>query len=218
MKLNLNTILSVFNPKDTKFIPLLSELSSIMMSSSALLCELFATDDKDHRYELCRQIKAEEVKGDKVSARILKELNDSFITPFDREDIDALADRVESTIDTINRVAQKVLLYAPEVFPLHTLQLTEIIQKGTLEIDGAVSSLSHLQKADSGFRKHYKEIKILEETADVIYEQAIMSLFKEEKNTVELIKLKEIIQELEKTANKINNAGKVLKTIFVKYA
>lgn len=75
-----------------------------------------------------------------------------------------------------------------------------------------------MKKKDQKVREHAKEIKRLEEKADIIYEEGIIMLFKEENSTVELIKQKEIIQELEKSANKINNVGKVLKTIIVKYA
>jgi uncharacterized protein Yka (UPF0111/DUF47 family) len=63
-----------------------------------------------------------------------------------------------------------------------------------------------------------KKIKQLEEEADGVYEEGTSGLFKSEMRTLELMKLKEIIQELEKSANKINNVGKVLKTIIVKYA
>jgi predicted phosphate transport protein (TIGR00153 family) len=216
--MKINTILNIFTPKDIKFIPLLKELASVMVKSGSLLHDLFAFTEKEQRSEVCKAIKAEEVKGDKISARVLKELNNTFITPFDREDINVLADKVEEVIDVINRVAQKVLLYSPDQLPSHTIHLAEIIKDGTLEIKGAVDGLENLKKNDTTFRKHYKEIKKLEESADGIYEKGITSLFREEKNTVELIKLKDITQELEKTANKINSTGKVLKTIFVKYA
>jgi predicted phosphate transport protein (TIGR00153 family) len=216
--MKINTILNIFTPKDLKFIPLLKELASVMVKSSSLLHDLFAFTEKEQRIEVCKAIKAEEVRGDKISARILKELNNTFITPFDREDINVLADKVEEVIDVINRVAQKVLLFSPDKLPPHTVLLTEIIRDGTLEIKGAVDGLENLKRSDGTFRKHYKEIKKLEETADGIYEEGITSLFSKEKNTVELIKLKDITQELEKTANKINSTGKVLKTIFVKYA
>ncbi len=216
--MKINTLMSVFAPKDTKFYPLLRETTLIMVQAATLLQDLFSFSEKDQRTELCRLIKVEEVKGDKATGRILKALNETFITPFDREDIDALADSMDDVIDVINRSAHKVLLYSPQNLPSCTAQLSEIIHKGTLEIRGAVAELENLKKANNGFRKHYKEIKRLEEEADVIYEHGIMDLFHEETNTVELIKLKEIIQELEKAANKINNTGKVLKTIFVKYA
>lgn len=78
--------------------------------------------------------------------------------------------------------------------------------------------MASIKKTDLRFKQHYREIKRLEEEADGIYEDGIMNLFQKETDPTELIKLKEIIQCLEKTANKINNTGKVLKTIFVKYA
>jgi len=213
-----NSILSIFTPKDGKFFPLLEETTIILVQASSYLQELFELTDKEKRKELCTLIKAEEVKGDKVTGAIVKALNETFLTPFDREDIDALTDELDDVIDAINRASQKVLLYSPDSLPDSTRQLTEVIQKGALEVQGAVRELSHLKHTDQKLRAHYKEIKRLEEKADVLYEKGIMALFKEETDPVELIKLKEIIQELEKTANRINNTGKILKTIFVKYA
>ncbi|WP_158648385.1 DUF47 domain-containing protein, partial [Candidatus Symbiothrix dinenymphae] len=113
MMINFNSILSRLSPHDNKFLPLLKELADVMVRASALLSELFACTDKERRDELRREIKVEEINGDKVSARILKELNNTFITPFDREDINEISDRVEEIIDTITHVAQKVSLYSP---------------------------------------------------------------------------------------------------------
>lgn len=216
--MKINTLLSIFAPKDVKFFPLLKETASILVQASGLLQELFSLTDKEKIKEVCVLIKIEEVKGDKVTGAILKALNETFITPFDREDIDALADEMDDVMDAINRASQKVLLYSPEKLPDSTRLLTDVIRKGVIEIQGAIHELENLKHNDQKLRKHYKEIKRLEEEADAIYENGIMTLFREETNGVELIKLKEIIQELEKTANKINNTGKVLKTIFVKYA
>lgn len=216
--MKINTLLSIFTPKDVEFFPLLRETSVVLVQASSLLGELFESTEKEKRKELCALIKSEEVKGDKVTGAIMKALNETFITPFDREDINMLADEMDDVIDAINRAAQKVLLYSPENLPDSTRLLTDIIKKGVIEIRDAVSELSNLKHTDQKLRAHYKEIKRLEEAADTVYETGIITLFKEETNGIELIKLKEIIQELEKTANKINNTGKVLKTIFVKYA
>jgi predicted phosphate transport protein (TIGR00153 family) len=216
--MKLNSILSVFTPKEGKFLPLLQETTTILVQASTYLQELFRLTEKEKRKELCSLIKTEEVKGDKVTGAIVNALHETFLTPLDREDIDALADELDDVIDAINRTSQKVLLYSPDNLPDSTRQLTDIIKKGALEVQGAVQELSHLKHSDKKLRAHYKEIKRLEEEADVLYEKGIIKLFKEETNAVELIKLKEIIQELEKTANRINSTGKVLKTIFVKYA
>lgn len=216
--MKINTLLSVFAPQDTKFIPLLQETSSILVQTSIYLHELFQLNTPESRIELCKLIKAEEVKGDRITGRIFKALNDTFITPFDREDIHALADEMDDVIDAINRSAQKVLLYSPQCLPESTRRLSEIVLKGSKEIQAAVQELSKMKRNDQELRLHCKNIKQFEEDADVVYEVGIMTLFKEETDTVELIKLKEIIQELEKSANKINNVGKLLKTILVKYA
>jgi predicted phosphate transport protein (TIGR00153 family) len=216
MKINSN--LSIFAPKDVKFFPLLEETAVILVKAATLLDELFSSEDKEKIKELCRQIKVEETTGDKVTGKIFKALNETFVTPFDREDISELTDEMDDVIDVINRAAQKVLLFSPQTLPPATAQLAGIIKKGALEIQAAVGELSNVKKSDKLIRSHTKEIKRLEEEADVVYEKGTSSLFQSDIRTVELIKLKEIIQELEKSANKINNVGKVIKTIIVKYA
>ncbi len=214
--MKINSIFSSFTPKDTKFVPMLKETATILVEASVLLELLYSSGKR--RKELCQQIKAEELKGDKVTARISKALNETFITPFDREDIHALADEMDDAIDCINRSAQKVLLYSPENLPKSTVRLASITRKGAELVQEAINGLPKLKKNDQQVRKCCKEIKKLEETADDLYEDGIMALFKEEKSIVELIKLKEIIQELEMSVNKINSVGKVLKTIIIKYA
>jgi predicted phosphate transport protein (TIGR00153 family) len=214
-----NSILSVFTPKDGKFFPLLEDTADILYKSATLLEELFSLDnDRDRIKELGRAIKFEETEGDKVTGLIYKELNDTFITPFDREDISALADEMDDAIDVINRAAQKVLLFSPETLPPATTQLSQIIKKGTIEVQSAVHKLHAVKTSSEQVAMHVKQIKKLEEEADGVYEKGTSGLFKSEMRTLELMKLKEIIQELEKSANKVNNVGKILKTIIVKYA
>jgi len=216
--MKINSILSVFAPKDGKIIPLLIETSDILDKAAELLKELFESADKERINELCRLIKMEEINGDKVTGKIFKTLNETFITPFDREDITALTDAMDDVIDVINRVSQKVILFSPETLPPATSAMVIVIKKGTFEIKSAVNELSNLRNSDKQIRAHTKEIKHLEEEADRIYEKGTSSLFKSDIRTLELMKLKEIIQELEKVANKMNNVGKILKTIIVKYA
>lgn len=217
--MKINSLLSLFSPKDVTFFPLLKESATSLLQSSIYLEEIFLTPgDLERRKELGRLIKEEETKGDKVTDRIVKALNETFITPFDREDINALADEMDDVNDEIYRSSHKISLYVPKMLPDCTKKLAEIIHKGAIEIQGGVNELSSIKKTDLRFKQHYHEIKRLEEEADVIYEEGIMELFQRETDPIELIKLKEIIQCLEKTANKINNTGKVLKTIFVKYA
>jgi len=216
--MKINSILSIFAPSDVKFFPLLREVAGIVDKSSALLQELFAATEWSKIEELSRLIKNEESSGDKLTVEIFKALNATFITPFDREDITALTDEMDDVIDDINRVARKVILFEPKTFPPAAIEMTEIIRKGGAEIKAAVTELAKIKKTDRYINEHIKEIKRLEEEADVVYEKGISSLFKNEIRPEELIKLKEIIQDLEKSADKINSVGKILKTIIVKYS
>ena len=212
-----NSILSFFTPKDAKFFPMLNEAADIVVKSGAYL-ELFFSSPGSKTKDICQQIKDEELKGDKVAARISKALNSTFITPFDREDIHLLSDAMDDVIDVINRSAQKVLLYQPEKLPKYMLRMATIVKKGTVEVKSAVAELPNLKKNDRNIRKYCKEIKKLEESADSIYEEGIITLFNEKITTIELIKLKEILSELEAAVDKINNTGKIIKTMVVKYA
>lgn len=216
--MKINTILSIFAPKDAKFIPLLNETATILSYAAELLYDLFSTTEKERRSELCRAIKLEETKGDKVTGRIFKALNDTFITPFDREDIDALADEMDDAIDAINRTSQKLILYSPGQLPGSTQLLAGVVKEQALLVMQAVARLTNINKNIKDIRQYVKEVKKLEEKADVIYEKGIVELFSGTTEAVEVIKLKEIIQELERSANKLNKVGKVIKTVVVKYA
>ena len=216
--MRINSILSIFAPKDIQFYTLLDEIVTIADNASVLLRELFESTDNEHISELCRLIKTEETNGDKVTRKIFRALNETFITPFDREDISALTDRIDDVIDIINRVAQKVILYAPEILPPSTLEMAVVIRNGVAAMKKAVDELNNLKKTDKQIRQYIKEIKGFEEEADRIYERGTSELFRRDIRTIELIKLTEIINEMEKVANRINSVGKILKTIVVKYA
>ena len=216
--MKVNSILSIFTPKDVKFLPLLKEIAEVSVKAAELLQELFATTSKERIAELSKAIKVEESNGDKLTVKMFQSLNETFITPFDREDITELTDTMDDVTDIINRVARKVVLFSPETLPPETLEMATVIYKGTVEIKAAFNELTNLKKSDNKIKVHAKEIKLLEEEADRIYERGTSNLFKSEIQAAELIKLKEIIQELEKAANKINAVSKILKTIIVKYA
>ncbi len=215
--MKINYILSLFAPKDTKFFPLFFKTADALKRASESMSDLFKSDISSVGIA-CKNIKRAELDGDKITSSIHKALCETFITPFDREDIDALADAMDDCIDGINRVAQKILMYSPKVHLPFSIELSGIIELGVAEVCESIKSLEEMKKSDSKLRSNYKEIKRLEELADSVYEKAISSIFHDELDAVELIKQKEILFELEKTMNKINRVGKVLKTIFIKYA
>jgi len=216
--MKINSILSVFAPSDVKFLPLLAQIAEIVERTADLLQKMFSSIDREQIVEFSKLIKIEESNGDKETNKLFKLLNETFITPFDREDITALTDTMDDIIDIINRVSQKVMLYAPETLPPATLEMAVAIKNGATELRAAINELPNMRKSNTKIKIHTNEIKRFEEEADRIYERGTSGLFRSEIRTVELIKLKEIIQEMEKAANKINGVAKILKTMIVKYA
>lgn len=89
--------------------------STRSIKSSELLKKLMTLESFDEREAVVKQIKACELEGDEVTHKIYKQLNKSFITPFDREDIHQLASNVDDVVDTINGVSQRIRLYRPKI-------------------------------------------------------------------------------------------------------
>lgn len=217
--MQINSIFSRFSPKDTTFFPLLRDAADCLVKSSNYLQELYNDPfNTAKREELTKLIKNEELEGDRITARIMKELNNNFVPPLDREDINTLIDQMDDVNDEIYRSAHKVVLYSPKRLPDCASKMAELIVQGSEEIQAAVKELDTIKKKDGNFKKYYRTIKHIEEEGDILFEAGIMNLFKDETDPTELLKSKELIQCLEKTINRINSTGKVLKTIYIKYA
>ena len=108
-----NSFFSRFTPKEPKFFPLLKQLSEVLVSSSAVLVESMNYDRADERDSYYKRIKDLEREGDRLAHRIFDELGTTFITPFDREDIQALASHMDDVIDGINSCAKRISIYKP---------------------------------------------------------------------------------------------------------
>ena len=214
-----NSFFSRFLPKEPKFFPLLSSLAAILVKASDLLAECIEKksqgEDIEHYYKL---IKEEEKKGDVVTVRIFNELSFTFITPFDREDIHNLANNLDDTIDAINSCAKRILLYDPKELPKEATELSSIICKGADFLMQAIDQMNILKKDPKHISHCCEALHDLENDADDVYAQFITRLFRDEPNPVEIIKLKDIMYELEKTTDCAEHVAKILKTIIVKHA
>ena len=213
-----NSFLNRFTPKEPKFFPLLKKMSDVIITASDLLIECLQGKTHEEHVESYRVIKEQERIGDKLSHRVFDELNSTFITPFDREDIHNLATRLDDVTDGINSCAKRVALYNPKNIPSDAVRLAEIIKESAIRIGKSIDELDVLKKSAKNVKEYCKELHDLENKADDVYEHFIIKLFEEERDGIELIKLKEIMYELEKTTDSAEYVGKVIKTIIVKYA
>ncbi len=215
-----NSLLNRFTPKEPKFFPLLRQMAVVLDKASDLMIETLKSKDHNEMVEYYKKIKEQERQGDKLSHRIFDELSATFITPFDREDIHHLATLLDDVIDGINSCAKRIAIYNPKQIPPSSVELADLLKEGSILIGKAMAELDSVKKSASRARvnDYCRELHELENKADDVYEHFIMKLFEEEKNGIELIKIKEIMYELEKTTDAAEMVGKVVKTIIVKYA
>ena len=165
-----------------------------------------------------KKIKAYEKKGDNTLVQIFEELNTTFITPFDREDIHNLANSLDDVMDFINSCAKKIMLYRPKQIPESTLILAQLVDKASDIVLQAVNELSNVKKNAKNIKELCNELHEVENAADEVFEEFISNLFANERDNIEVTKLKEIMQELEKATDAAEGVGKIIKTIIVKYA
>ena len=215
--MSLNSIVQYLVPKDRKFIPLLEEASANLVAVSNVLYEMLTTSDRSKRTELIRKIEQLEHKGDEITHTIFHELAGTFITPFDREDIQYLASGLDDILDYIHGSAKRIELY--KIDPIHPsmVKLAELIQQCSQELNNAVGSLRSMRNM-AQIREALVKVNSIENHADDLFDNAVARLFEEEKNAIEIIKIKEVLSALETATDKCEDVANVLETIIVKQA
>ena len=197
-------------PKDTSFFKMFSAMSDNLIAGARALVDLFA----DYK-EVARKIDAIhriEREGDELTHAILTKLNQTFITPFDREDIHQLASKLDDVLDFINAAGARIVMYRITAPPLAAGDLARIILMQCQELQKAVS----LMQKNGNILAHCVEINRLENEADLVAQQAIAELFEYEKDPITLIKVKELLEFLERATDKAEDVANVLETVVLK--
>ena len=145
---------------------------------------------------------------------MVNRLDRTFITPLDREDIHKLASDLDDVIDTIDGTARRAQIFHLGSAPQGVRQLTEVIVRMTTTLGEAVG---RLKKGDDVIR-YCVDAKRLEEEGDVIYHEALGLLFEKETNAIELVKWKEIYDNLERTLDEAEDVANVVESIALKHA
>lgn len=197
-------------PRDTKFFDLFADLSGNLNEGAKLLRSILA-DPHDLAMRVS-QVQAIEHKGDRATYTIITKLNQTFITPFDREDIHRLASSLDDVLDFMNSAALRLVMYKINNPPPVAAELAGIIVLQCEELGKAVSLL----EKNGHVMEHCEEVNRLEDMADQISRRAIADLFEHEKDPIQLIKLKELYEELEFATDKAEDAANVLEAIVLK--
>jgi predicted phosphate transport protein (TIGR00153 family) len=142
-------------------------------------------------------------------------LNQTFITPIDREDIHALASGLDDIVDEIEYTSRRVILYRVEGPTKHARKMVDVLVRIVASLENAVRSL---EKNGDQVLKECVTIHGLENEGDTYHHDAIDELFAEETNPITLLKMKELYAKMERTIDKCEDVSNVLEAIVLKNA
>ena len=199
-------------PRTTKFFEMFSEMANNLTDGARLL-KAILQDMKDVASRV-EQLKTIEHRGDELTHDILTKLNQTFITPFDREDIHKLASSLDDVLDYVHAAGERLVMYKITEITPSAPQLADVIVRQGEQLCQAVS---HLEKKNNVLQ-YCVEINRLENEADRIAQVALGKLFETETNPIALIKKKELYEVLETATDKAEDAANVIESVVVKSA
>jgi uncharacterized protein len=204
-------------PHDENFYKFFEQASHNIVQAAALLKELVVTKEASDRDKLIMQIQELEHHGDSITHQIFSELNATFVTPFDREDIHELASALDDVLDHMDGTASRASLYKLTEFPESVIKLIDVLQLSIGELDLGVGMLRDINKKNE-LQRVFQKVNDYENIADDIFDNAVAELFDKEKDAIQIIKIKEILVGLETATDKCEDAANVLEGIYIKNA
>ena len=199
--------------KDEKFFNMFVQMSLLILDSAQVLKQMLE-DPAGDMQSCATRIKDLEHKGDELTHHVIDELNKTFITPIDREDIHDLCTALDDVLDLIDSTAARISLFKIKEPIAELPEMAGVLLSQAKEIEAAVSKL---QDNDHVVERCI-EINRLENDADRLFQLAIGRLFEDVKDPIDVIKRKEIIETLEHATDKAEDVANVLETITVKNA
>jgi uncharacterized protein len=213
--MNLNTIIEIFVPKGRKFFDMFEASADNLVVIAGELKRMMNEPDATKRNALAKSIHELENKGDQITHDTLVELSSNFITPFDREDIHALVNAMDNVADFIDAVAKRMDLYHIETITEPMKQLADLTEQATKELAIAVREMRSMKNIVR-VKEALVRINSIENHSDTIYNYAIADLFKTEKDAINLIKYRDILENLENSADRCEDVADVIESIIIK--
>lgn len=210
-------IIKWFIPKEEKFFDMLKEQSENDLTGAKELKKLVFAYHKlstKKKKEIAEHIRKLENKGDDITHNLIVELDKTFITPIDKEDIHQLSGLLDDIIDLVDAVSERFIIFNINKMDSHIKKLVEVLVKAVEEVDKAILNLKKLRD----IREFHININSLENESDKIYYNAISSLFRDSKNPTEIIKYKDIYELLETITDKCEDVAYIIENIVVKHA
>ena len=197
-------------PRDDRFFPMFVEAAQNLVSATELLGEFLHVTS--NREKLAVQLRDHEHAGDAVTHRVIHELNSTFVTPFDREDIYELITKLDDVMDSIEAAADFAVLSELETLPVEMGRQVDLLQRAarcTVEAMGRLATMNDLAS-------FWIEVNRLENEADQVYRGLLSRLFSGSYDALTVLKLKQVADDLEEAADAFEHVANVVETIAVK--
>jgi len=205
-------------PRERRFFELFDQHAGLVLQASGVLIELLrGYDERERRTERIARILELEHGADKVTRETMSLLHQTFVTPFDRDDIHRLISRMDDVLDSIQDTAEALQLYDIERLTPEAVQLAELLRECCVRMQGAVHQLATLEDSELVLRLCL-EIDSLESQADRVLRAAVSKLFREESDVRQLIKLENIYQLLESATDQCEDVANVIQGVVLENA
>ncbi len=197
-------------PVENSFYELFAEMAGHLVSGANLLAQMLDSDtDKE---SLAEQMREAEHQADETTHRIIKRANSTFITPFDREDIYRLASSLDDVMDFMEETVDLVGLYELGELPADFAPQVEVLQRATQLTAEAMPRLRTMKDLD----EYWIEINRLENQGDRSYRRAVAKLFNGSYKSLEVLKLKDVVDSLEHAIDALESVANTVEQIAVK--
>ena len=214
--MKLNSFLQFFVTKETKFFPIYIKQSELLVHATKTLLEMVKIDNYEERKLSGRQIKKDETDGDELFRNLYKMLNITFITPFDREDVNELAANLDDCLDIIDDCSKNILMYQPKRIDSQLLETAEYLHECANLLHEIIMKLEFISLNHNDIIDNCDKIKHIEHVIDSIYSDYISNLFKGETDYIELVKNKNIAETFESASDVLKNVADTIRTIVIK--
>lgn len=211
------SFVKLFMPKDKVFYNLFEEVTATLIKMGDVLVAALNEEDISLRTPMLKSLEDLEHKNDEVTHKLFIELGRNFITPFDREDIHALATSLDDIADYIWGSAKRMTNYYIDDVDDTARAFAGIIQRCIVALNKGVTELRDMKNIRA-ITDACVLINSLENEADDVFDEAMSKLFAYTTNAIELIKKKDLYQELEIVTDKCEDAANVIESIIIKYA
>lgn len=199
-----------FRPVDTSFYDLFTESAQHLVTGAELLAEMLG-EAADHE-DVARRMREAEHNADETTHALIRKVNSTFVTPFDREDIYALGSGLDDVMDMMDEVVDLILLYEVKVMPPDLSTQVEVLQRCAELTAAAMPNLQSMQSLE----EYWIEVNRLENTGDRNHRRTLAKLFSGEFKTIEVLKLKDIVESLEEAIDAFEKVANIVEQIAVK--